>query len=385
MNNQTSRIANGSTLHSTTYDVPTTIRIRQVDNWFVFEINDARFEVPVTRDDVVEISNKLHKAAHKFLASAFPKDKMRVSPDFVERQLALLAEAGNRAYRDLFATDYVMDYVEQHIFENTEIKIINIVTENCFVPWELLCWRKPLQNDIHPLDNFWGFKYALSRQLMKVNDKKQTGSISLYFDDSPSIALFVDKSLPFAEKKEAGYLEHLGTRDLAKISRLADLTVRDLSGSNLKLSEYYQNVNADIVHFACHASSSNESHIQVTEKYRIPSQFFADTPIKNHPLIILNVCSGGIKDVLRTTGFVNAFNKAGVRGILTTEARIPDKFGYFFIRRFYRSILSGTMVSSSLHECRHYFMRKWNNPLGLIYSLYANPWLVLKRRSHQDV
>ena len=64
----------------------------------------------------------------------------------------------------------------------------------------------------------------------------------------------------------------------------------------------------------------------------------------------------------------------GARGAISTECIIPDSFASSFIVEFYARLLKGVQIGDALFETRKFLLtHPTNNPLGLLYALYANP------------
>ena len=67
--------------------------------------------------------------------------------------------------------------------------------------------------------------------------------------------------------------------------------------------------------------------------------------------------------------------KYNVRNEHRLDSLVPDYFAAEFSGRFYRYLLSGKNLGDAMHQTRLDLltMPKRNNPLGLLYLLYADP------------
>ena len=68
------------------------------------------------------------------------------------------------------------------------------------------------------------------------------------------------------------------------------------------------------------------------------------------------------------------------RGFIGTETLISDGFASRFARVFYARLLKRDSVGMALHKAKWALLRGAHNPLGLFYTLYANPELNVRLR-----
>lgn len=98
-----------------------------------------------------------------------------------------------------------------------------------------------------------------------------------------------------------------------------------------------------------------------------------DMKIDGNPLNIMNVCETGNLNPLYTSNFAAVFLKYGARGVLATECAEPDDFAADFAEQLYVLLLSGNSLEESVLETREYFLKNYDNPSGVVYSMYAQP------------
>jgi CHAT domain len=96
------------------------------------------------------------------------------------------------------------------------------------------------------------------------------------------------------------------------------------------------------------------------------------------PLAFLNACTSVSVDVRELCSFPGLLLESH-RGVIGTETRIPDVVAAEFSAAFYRSLLNGYTVGESLHSAKWYLIEEHNNPLGLVYTLYADPNLYVSQ------
>ena len=99
------------------------------------------------------------------------------------------------------------------------------------------------------------------------------------------------------------------------------------------------------------------------------------------PLIFLNACGSSVISPNTSTSFPSHFLQFRSRGVIGTEASIPDAVAAEFARYFYSNLLGGQTVGSSIYRARASLLSNRMNPLGLLYSYYGNPNLHVERAS----
>jgi hypothetical protein len=100
------------------------------------------------------------------------------------------------------------------------------------------------------------------------------------------------------------------------------------------------------------------------------------------PLVFLNACGSAGVDPIGATSFPQLFLAKGMRflGVIGTEASIPDEFARTFARKFYDRVLEGVEIGASLYAARWELLDICKNPLGILYTLYAEPEIRVRPR-----
>jgi hypothetical protein len=98
-----------------------------------------------------------------------------------------------------------------------------------------------------------------------------------------------------------------------------------------------------------------------------------DRPIR--PLVFFNACGSAAVDPVGASSFPDLFLSRGLGflGFIGTEATIPDAFAAAFARAFYGYLLQGMEIGHALYASRWKLLQENRNPLGMLYSLYAEP------------
>lgn len=103
-------------------------------------------------------------------------------------------------------------------------------------------------------------------------------------------------------------------------------------------------------------------------------------PVPRAAIIFLNACASLRTDSQCLSSLPGLFLQTHA-GVIGTEAKIPTNVAATFSRSFYRFMFAGHDVGQSLHHSRWGLVREFNNPLGILYTLYAKPDLYLQRQA----
>lgn len=91
-------------------------------------------------------------------------------------------------------------------------------------------------------------------------------------------------------------------------------------------------------------------------------------------ITFLNACYGSVVRPAGKESFPALFlQDIGHRGFIGPEYIIPDRFACEFAQVFYANWLRLKHLGLALFRTRWFFAKKYRNPLGLFYTLYADP------------
>lgn len=262
---------------------------------------------------------------------------------------------------------------------------------NSYVPWQLLYPRKTGEIDV---ESFWGFRYEMgTRQLL----------------DAAQATLLTRMDKPTSEQTLFAAYRSSGSDDVAARANLFARNVDDLLPMSLDIAdsrdEFLQRLTIEgyklrlIIAYG-HASSgtviessSSGRPLLVSDvggprfafaesEFLEPGDIDDHTPppdegllLEGQPLVIFNACEtggGGLRP-MNNNGFVGALTRAGARAVIVTETPVWNNFAYHFGRDVFEGLVEGLPVSTALRNARRTHLHEWNNPLGLIYTLYGNP------------
>jgi hypothetical protein len=153
-----------------------------------------------------------------------------------------------------------------------------------------------------------------------------------------------------------------------------------------------------IQHFACHCDTSSstsseyfltlahkeendgtpsyrEGHVAMNQLKEQFGGFRKRVSKKPLPLIFLNACGSSKMTPAGMASFPKFFLEyiLGNRGVIGSEAIIPDVVAAEFSERFYRNLIRGHCLGEAMYRARWRLVRYLNNPLGILYAIYANP------------
>jgi hypothetical protein len=103
-------------------------------------------------------------------------------------------------------------------------------------------------------------------------------------------------------------------------------------------------------------------------------------PTRGVPLVFLNACESAAADgYMSADSFPRHFSIWSSRAVLGTETSVPDAVAAAFSRLFYQGLLdAGLTVGEAVLQARQRLLAR-DNPLGILYTLYGDPDLVVQR------
>lgn len=157
-----------------------------------------------------------------------------------------------------------------------------------------------------------------------------------------------------------------------------------------------------VQHFACHCYASadeplaNEIELsgagrtlrvtlgELGEDLMAAARTERDTE-ERMPLVVMNACGAARMHATSSLSFPFLFLKNRNRGFVGSEVEVPDDVAAAFSRAFYEPfLLRGLPLGRSLMEARNSLLHSFNNPLGIVYSAYADPQLRLRPKTMKD-
>lgn len=337
-----------------------------------------RVPIDLSISDLAKINEMLQAA----FSNVIRNNDESIEEDINKESLIRLAEAGNYAFRRIFSNNEALSAVND-IFLLSKNITIEIASENFFLPWELL-YPENLLDDIS-YQNFWGMNCVISRII--VRNKRQVAFVSpiIHTKSAPSLGLLTYDRLPTVLAREKPFFERLANEGRLQLFHLQSLNVDQKPKEWLVFQDFWRK-NLDFAHFACHAfyedGSPDKSHILLSDNFPISlvDMEVYGISMSSSPLIIMNACETGNLNPLYTSYFADALLQRGARGVVATECAVPDEFAADFAEQLYHHLFRGQELGVSLLTVRKYFLDKYQNPTGLLYSMYAPSAIRLHRK-----
>ena len=160
----------------------------------------------------------------------------------------------------------------------------------------------------------------------------------------------------------------------------------------------------DIQHFACHcatadpdplqhafrlAAEAGQPHIvtlgELDANFGQVGQRATEDPPRPGPLVFLNACASTAIPAGFGTSFVQWFLRNRNRGVIGTETLISDAFAAAFAAHFYMTVLKKQPIGQALISAKHHMVRQHGNPLGMVYTMYADPDLQVEIKVDEEL
>lgn len=322
---------------------------------------------------------------------------LNISNEDREAMIAVLRRHGKRLYNRVFlGGDRQLNSLMRALMNfkasaSEEPLKLRLRSSSVYAPWQLMY----TDDGTHNVRGFWGFRY-------------QMGTTQLV--DTAQSSLTTSMSAPTGQ--QTLFVAYRGNEDEDPVSQRAlmfsnfigELLQEDIPVTNSKaafLSKLFEDgPNFRFIVAYGHASngsvvSSNQSGAVVVNEQVLRQRFMftreefldpleiddiAPLPgdgllLDSQPFVIFNACetgSGGNGPNNNNT-FVGALTRAGARVVIVTETPVWNNFAYHFGKDLVKNLLDGKTAQSALYDARIRHLEKWNNPLGLVYTLYGNP------------
>ncbi len=245
------------------------------------------------------------------------------------------------------------------------------------------------QTVVCPL-HFWGFRHVIDVPPQQTTDGHPEGHpprLAVKAGSSANVAVAVNAVLPRANT-------HLQELETLRTELPMYATVFGTPRSKAdELLTALKSRDLDVIYFYCHARGGTydpsidppclelQESDQAAARRLTSDQFAYSVPWDHDPLVILNGCStaGFSPDAL--SPFIEKFVlDRGASGVLGTEVPVHEPFAGEMAIEFLRRFLAGRPAGQSLLEVRRLLLGR-KNPLGLVYTLYADSRLTLTRRT----
>jgi hypothetical protein len=346
----------------------------QSQNLFVFRylLGAAEINLAAERDIFAERLEKSYRQPG--LGSLLKSKSPQLSDDKLRAFLAPLALQGDSVFNRLFLNPALTPISH----EASDVKliqeairsvlrrpnVISLKSSEPIFPWAFLYDGPTFDSDDHSsLDpgSFWGFKYEIQQDVGCTATRTRLPA-------QPKMFMAID---PY---EDGG--RHVAASHIFSHMNIVPATTRD------ELRDALVDFNNDILYFFGHANDAEQDYeswlklqnvdLKVSELRRIDAPRFNNVPV----LTFLNGC--------RTTP-LRRWDKNTVVGYIclkqptrrvccvVTVAEVPAAFAVEFASHVWEGFWRDkTPLGSALLEARKKMLAKYNNPLGLLYSLFGS-------------
>jgi hypothetical protein len=333
-------------------------------------------------------------------------EELTLAPDRTSAALETLRLKTNALASDLLGSLDVFDRLAELCYRalpasaarvDGDVQVVDVeAPQSAFEPLELLPlldlrWPAEPSGDQRDIEDaassFLGFAAVVRRLPPASLDPEAT----LRNEPTLAVGFIRDGTMP-GSSDELDLLKELGHLDLTAPWPDGSVTsvavARDLAAS-LFGGTRGDGTAVEVHHFACHVFSSRgpaqswslrvgsaDSAAEVTiEELLVRLRDLrkrAASPPRPKPLVFMNACGSSTIVPSSTISFPWVALQNGNRAFIGTETRIPDAFAAQFSKVFYQQLLLGATAGVALHSARWQMLRRYGNPLGLLYSLYGD-------------
>lgn len=330
------------------------------------------------------------------------------------KMLTVLNDRGNSFLGSLFSMDE-MDKI-LGIFQaafpgwqtsSEPIKITVATQSDQLLPIEFLplfkvdSWPKTDDFDLfaEAVRRFPAFSTIVRRQFL---DARVSQNIVLQNNPKLPLRCFYNQSLAGANAEVSFFQNNDSHIDLSGPWPTKLLDKEDFATSIVSHLRYgnhtFEGLERDYVdqiqHFTCHCkideASSPDSELLLSKGnsvriFELESKLLIlkknhPEPTQEAPLIFLNACDSAVNIPMAITSFPRFFlDNNGNRGLIGTEIGVLDGYAAEFSKAFYSSLLQGNSLGRAVYDTKWKLIREKNNPLGIVYTIYADPDLHVSR------
>ncbi len=321
-----------------------------------------------------------------------------IPPDIHRESLKKLARLGYYLYQKLFFAPgnglEAQNLGRQlRLYSQQKQLRITIVAERFIFPWALLYDRDPLDLEHVDPSGFWGLKHVVEYRPEFASPTPVT-----FF---PEIACsgvlrlgFICNTTIDQQMARAG-IGPVVAQQLEFLRKLDGVSVTPIP-TRADFLKLLNNPDAaeQVLYFYCHAVSNlpgepagvaaskfKLSDADVTlEDMDIEAPAGADRALKSAPLVFINACQSAELSPYLYDGLVPYLVAKGMRGVVGTEADTPVAFAAEFAQEFLRRFTAGGQpLGELLLALRREYAGQKNNLMGLLYALYSDGSVVVRR------
>jgi hypothetical protein len=258
------------------------------------------------------------------------------------------------------------------------LKTIYIVSEEPYIPWELMVPNRKLPNLTNEEREALGVEFAVGRWTPKTQEEDA--------NISPPQRIRLRDSLVIAP-------QYSGNKVLKHAPAEADYVCQHFPGRKITPAEFDQidrdlkDKGVSLLHFVCHGSSKVvvqeiylESDQTLDSDQILAMEGFKSACSSKRPLVFMNACEVGrqVPALVGVGGFAPSFIDLGASGVVAPLWSVKDDIAYNVAKEFYEIVLSDGFryhFAEALQEIR----KKAYDPnvaedSYAAYTFYGDPW-----------
>lgn len=203
--------------------------------------------------------------------------------------------------------------------------------------------------------------------------------------DATTLCFYWDARLGGAKHELKALTTRFGEGLLGPNPQSRTITRSDLARQVIETPRLGSGLRSAIEHFSCHhVRGSNASHQDIIwlrsrglRAKRIPiyaddlSEASLGKPAKSG-LVVLNACGTHTISPGAVSSVVQELHQCGRTAIVATWCDVPDLVAAKMGDYFYAALFGGATVGEALRAARLCLLYSYNNPLGLLYTVYGD-------------
>lgn len=295
------------------------------------------------------------------------------------RSMQEIARMGYDLYQALFlaADRQLKQGLEQvsALLKDSE-QTVSFVSDNLLIPWSMLYLPGP-NEDIDDANWRWSFEGFLGykhRVEQTLHERPRGWSHRVAFADRVCVGVYADTRLnKMRVPVLAPVLDVLEGMKMSELMHLDLCTDRPTLKKALESDRHGDH----LMYFICHgysATATEQAHVKLSDGVPIYASDFAiwlgQKELEQNPVIFVMACQGGQLASMLHTSFGLWFLKMGGNCLVGPQIDIPPDFAQEYSKRFLEEAVAGRRIGDVVVDLCRSFADKYNNPLGLVISLY---------------
>lgn len=270
--------------------------------------------------------------------------------------------------------------------ESAALSLELVCPNSLILPVELLPVLQPVGSGADRLPPetaaLLGFGAETSRKILRGAPLAETDGL-----DVTALSLYWDATLQGARREKTSLDGRFGAGLLGPSPEHRRVTRDELADQIIRKRDRPdapQGPSA-IEHFSCHHVRGKTKSAPDIVRLKPPGWFASRIPITASDLkkrsygmeakgglVFLNACGTGPVSPRAVSSFASELYECGRTAIVATWCDVPDSVAAFMSTYFYDALFSGASVGEALRRARLQLLRKKNNPLGLLYTVYGD-------------